>query len=278
MRPWHWISSVIGRRSPSELGLRHSARPAVFLQRHPLNRVSVKPRFEMTEMCRWALLCSLLVTCFACSSQGWEDYMEAGYEAQQSGRLVEAEEMLLVAVQYAEAFGVDDIRRATTLDNLADVYRAQQREGDAEGLYRQALEIRSQILGPQHQRVAMGLGNLARFYDDQGSYAAAEPLYWRALEISEVNLGPGHPDVATLVGALAALYHLQDEYADAEPLYQRALRIREQTLGPDDASVAEILEGYADLIERTGRESAALAMKARARAIRPDEFVPLERP
>ena len=134
-------------------------------------------------MCRRALLHSFLITCLACSSQGWEDYMEAGYEALQSGRFVEAEEMFLVAVRHAEAFGVDDIRRATTLDNLADVYRAQQRDDEAEGLYRQALEIRSQILGPQHQRVAVGLDNLARFYTDQGSYATAEPLYWRALEI-----------------------------------------------------------------------------------------------
>jgi tetratricopeptide (TPR) repeat protein len=154
-----------------------------------------------------------LVTSLACSSQGWEEYTEAGYEAHQSGRLLEAEEMFLVAVQYTE------------------------------GLYRQALEIRSQILGPQHQRVAVGLDNLGRFYAEQGSYAAAEPLYWRALEISEVNLGPDHPDVATTVGALAALYHDQFDYANAEPLHRRALRIREQSLGPIDIGVAEILEG-----------------------------------
>ena len=231
----------------------------------------------MTTPHRRALLCSFLVTSLACSSQGWEEYMEAGYEAQQSGRLLEAEEMFLVAVQYAEGFGADDIRRAVSLDNLADVYRAQQRDREAEGLYRQALEIRSQILGPQHQRVAVGLDNLGRFYAEQGSYAAAEPLYWRALEISEVNLGPDHPDVATTLGALAALYHGQFEYADAEPLYRRALRIWEQSLGPNDIGVAEVLEGYADLLEHTGREREALAMAARARAIRPADFVPLER-
>ena len=231
----------------------------------------------MTEKCGRILLCSLLVTCLACSSQGWEEYIEAGYEAQQSGRLREAEEMFLVAVQFAEAFGADDIRRAVTLDNLADVYRAQRRDRDAEGLYRQALEVRSQILGPQHQRVAVGLDNLARFYADQGSYAAAEPLYWRALEISEANLGPDHPDVATTLGGLAALYHDQLEYADAEPLYRRALTIRER-LGLDDVGVAEILEGYADLLKHTGREREALAMAARAREIRPADFVPLERP
>ena len=122
------------------------------------------------------------------------------------------------------------------------------------------------------------MDNLARFYADQGSYAAAEPLYWRALEISEANLGPDHPDVATILGALAVLYHDQVEYTDAEPLYRRALRIREQALGPESIGVAEILEGYADLLEQTGREGEALAMEARTRAIRPADFVPLERP
>jgi tetratricopeptide (TPR) repeat protein len=195
----------------------------------------------MTELCLRILLPGLLAACLACSSQGWEEYMEAGYEAQQSGRLVEAEEMFLVAARYADGFGADDIRRAETLDNLADVYRTQQRDREAEGLYHQALEIRSQILGSQDQRVAVGLDNLARFYAEQGSYAAAEPLYWRAVEISEANLGPGHPDVATILGALAALYHDQHQYADAEPIYQRALSIREQSLGPNDMGVAEIL-------------------------------------
>ena len=67
-----------------------------------------------------------------------------------------------------------DIRRGTTLDNLADVLRAQGRVGEAETLYQQALDLHVARLGPNHQRVAAGLDNLARLYVEQGSYAAAE--------------------------------------------------------------------------------------------------------
>ncbi len=202
--------------------------------------------------------------------------MEAGFEAQQGSRYDEAEELLLLASRLASTFDPGDIRRATTLDNLADVYRAQGRQADAETLYREALERRVEILGAEDQRVAVGLENLAGFYVEHGSYAAAAPFYWRALEISEANLGPDHPDVATVLAGLARVHHLELEYPAAEPLYQRALTIRERAFGLSDATVAELLEAYADLLGQTGRESEAAAMEARARSIRPDNFIPTQ--
>ena len=216
-----------------------------------------------------------LLICLGCGSASWEDYMEAGFEAQQSGRYAEAEEVLLLASRLASTFAADDLRRATTLDNLADVYRAQGRDLEAEALYQQALAHRVEILGSAHQRVAVGLENLGRLYTDQGSYAAAAPAYWRALEITEANLGPGDPDVATILIGLGRVHHAQTDYAEAERLYQRALRIRERAFGLDDVTVAEVLEAYADLLRQTGREGDAIPMEARARDIRPEEFVPM---
>jgi tetratricopeptide (TPR) repeat protein len=105
--------------------------------------------------------------------------------------------------------------------------------GDAEPLYQRALQIREQVLGPQHPDVAQGLNNLAELYHTQGKYEEAEPLYQRALKIREQALGPQHPDVAQSLNNLAALYHEQGKYEEAEPLYQRALKIFEQALGPD---------------------------------------------
>jgi tetratricopeptide (TPR) repeat protein len=235
-------------------------------------RAPVYSAMATTSPLRVILSCCLLA-CFGCGSPSWDDYMEAGFDAHQGGRYAEAEELFLLASRQAATFDVADIRRATTLENLADVYRAQGREPDAEALYRTALERRVEILGPGHQRVAVGLENLATFYAQQGSYASAEPLYWRALEISEANLGPDHPDVATVLLGLARVRHSQLEYADAEPLYQQALAIREQVLGPNDMTVAELLEPYADLLRAMGRGVEATEMEARARSIRPDDFI-----
>ena len=51
------------------------------------------------------LVFALLVVCLApaaCRGLQWEDYMEAAYHARQDGRYREAEELLLVAADYAD--------------------------------------------------------------------------------------------------------------------------------------------------------------------------------
>ncbi len=203
----------------------------------------------------------------ACSVITWDEYMDAGYDALQGGRYAESEEMFLAAAQLAEGFSPDDERRATTWNNLADLYRAQARYGEAEPLYRRALESLVEILGPAHLRVAGGLDNLAGFYLDQGSYGEAEPLYWSAATIVEDTLGPGHPAIGSILAGLAEIYHQQDQYAEAEPLYRRVLTILEH-FGPEDIRFAELLEDYATLLRQTERGAAAAEMESRARAIR----------
>ena len=219
-------------------------------------------------MPRRSLASSGIVLLLACSVVSWEEYMDAGYDALQGGRYAESEEMFLVAAQLAERFSLDDERRATTWNNLADLYRAQARYRDAEPWYRRALESLVEILGPEHLRVAGGLDNLAGFYFDQGSYGEAEPLYWNAVRIVEDTLGPAYPAIASSLAGLAAIYHQQDRYAEAEPLYRRVLTIVEHTLDPEDIPLAELLEDYATLLRQTERDAAAVEMEFRARAIR----------
>jgi RNA polymerase sigma factor (sigma-70 family) len=112
---------------------------------------------------------------------------------------------------------------ATSLNNLAELYRDQGQYGAAEPLYKRSLAILEKALGPQHIYVGYSLGNLAGLYKDQGQYGAAEPLYKRALAILEKALGPEHPDVALSLHNLALLYNNQGQYGAAEPLYKRAL-------------------------------------------------------
>jgi tetratricopeptide (TPR) repeat protein len=87
---------------------------------------------------------------------------------------------------------------ATSLNNLAMLYRVQGCYAAAEPLHQHALVVREQALGPNHPDVATSLNTLAELYRAQGRYAEAEPLYQRALAILEQALGPNHPDVATV--------------------------------------------------------------------------------
>ncbi len=98
---------------------------------------------------------------------------------------------------------------ARSLNNLAELYRAQGKYAEAEPLYRRALRIDEKTLGPVHLDLAIDLNNLAELYHDQGKYAEAEPFYQRALAIGEKVLGPEHPNVAASLENYATLLRVQ---------------------------------------------------------------------
>ena len=60
-------------------------------------------------------------------------------------------------------------------------------------LYRRALSIKEEILGPEHPDVAMTLHNLAALCKATGHQADARSLCERALEIFVRTLGEAHP-------------------------------------------------------------------------------------
>jgi CHAT domain-containing protein len=101
---------------------------------------------------------------------------------------------------------------ALSLNNIALLYNNQGKYAEAEPLYKHALEIQENSLGPEHPAVALSLNNIAGLYRAQGRYAEADPLYKRALEIMEKSLGPEHPSVATNLKNLAHLYGYRREY------------------------------------------------------------------
>ena len=84
-----------------------------------------------------------MVLSVACN-QGppWETYVEAGKKAYREGNLDEAEKQLSQAVKKAEQFGPEDLRLATSLNNLGEVLRSGGKLIEAEPMYKRALAIR----------------------------------------------------------------------------------------------------------------------------------------
>ncbi len=162
------------------------------------------------------------------SAQGdlWETYMAAATKAYQQGNYPEAEKQWAAALKEAEGFGPQDPRLATSLNNLAQVYRAQGRYAEAEPLYKRALAIQEKALGPDHPSVAKSLNNLAELYRAQGRYEEAELRYKRALAIMEKALGPEHPDVALGLENYAVLLRETGRGAEANKMEARAKEIR----------------------------------------------------
>lgn len=113
----------------------------------------------------------------------WESYKNAGLEALAQAHYLEAEESLLAALKEAEKFGDQDIRLATSLNNLANLYRAQGKHSEVEPLLQRALATYEKMVGPEHPYVALGLVNYAAFLREVGRNAEADKLEERATAI-----------------------------------------------------------------------------------------------
>ena len=131
---------------------------------------------------------------------------------------------------------------ATSLNNLALLYRAIERYSEAEPLFKRSISILETALGPDHPGVATSLNNLALVYFAQARYAEVELPIKRSLAIFEKTLGPDHPNVGQSLNNLAYVYGTQGRYTEAEPLFKRSLAIREKALGPDHPNVGDIAQ------------------------------------
>ncbi len=70
------------------------------------------------------LLCLVLWSTYASAQdRAWQSYIDAAVEAYVEGDYAEARKQFERAVQTAEAFGLEDPRLATSLNNLAELYR-----------------------------------------------------------------------------------------------------------------------------------------------------------
>jgi tetratricopeptide (TPR) repeat protein len=112
------------------------------------------------------------------------------------------------------------------------------KNAEAEPLYRKALAVREEVLGPKHSDTATSYNLLAVNLQVQGRPREAEGLFRRALAVYEEALGPKHPDTAIIYIGLAANLDAQGRPREAEPLHRKALAVYEDALGPRHPNTA----------------------------------------
>jgi tetratricopeptide (TPR) repeat protein len=104
------------------------------------------------------------------------------YQLIEQGKYQEAIPIAERAVEVARRVRApEDLDRATSLNNLALLYRATGEHVKAEPLLQEALRIRQKVLGPENPNTAASLNELAALYEVMGEYAKAEPLHQEAL-------------------------------------------------------------------------------------------------
>jgi tetratricopeptide (TPR) repeat protein len=215
---------------------------------------------------KWGTDSSNVVTLYSQLGDLYSDRVRSGQSVDREREFTLAQDYFKHAIDLQTKFE-QQAALATSLNDLAFLYKSMGRYAEAEPLYVRSLAIREQELGANHSDTSRILNNLANFYKSTGRYAEAEPLYVRSLAIKEKELGANHPSTAISLNNLANLYESTGRYAEAEPLYVRSLAIREQELGANHPDTAGILNNLALLYKSTGRYAEAEPLYVRSLAI-----------
>ncbi len=124
---------------------------------------------------------------------------------------------------------------------------------ESEGHLREALDLRTKALGPEHLDTAQALDALGSLHQEKGDLLEAGVLVSRALEIRKRGFGEDHPVFADSLNNLATILELQGKLDEAEKLHRQALEIRRNQLGENHISVAVSLNNLGVLLENRGK-------------------------
>lgn len=138
----------------------------------------------------------------------------------------------------------------------------------AQPLLEEALKLRRQVLGKEHQEVAESLEQLGSLLVNRGSFTEAEPLLKEALAMRRKLLGEDHNDVAESLDSLGRLASEAGKFHDAELLYREALTIRRKLYGASHVLVARDLNNLAAMLQEQGDYTGAETLFREALALR----------
>ena len=175
------------------------------------------------------------------------------------------------AIQYSramqhfrEAEKFTDVNRnseewANLQDEIADLLFAQGNYGDAENLYRNVIETRSRVLGPEHPDTLASRNRLVYALNEEEKHAEAETEARQVVELREKILGFEHADTLLSRYNLAnALYH-EGKYAEAERLYREVSRLDNIVIGPEHPRTLAARIGLANTLNDQGKYPEAIS-------------------
>ncbi len=183
------------------------------------------------------------------------------------GRLVEAEPLLVRALEWREANGPIDHDLADSYNNVGLLQNDLGRYEQAEATLRRSIELHGAVGGTDTDRVTAPLHNLSLSLRRQGRLDAAREASMEALRIKRAA---GDWSLSSLAVTLAVLANIERERGDLDAALaysQESLELREQVFGRDNASIASGLVTHANVQLARGDTGAAEALFREAIAL-----------
>ena len=212
-----------------------------------------------------AFSCSSLVV--SASIDNWDASEENAEKAFIAGNYDDADRLWKLALVEAEKNGQDDLKVASTLNQMTHLFIKQKRYNEAYTSLKRALAIRTKVLGQNNILTAETMGNLALVDQKLGADFESEKLYQSVLEIKEKKLGDTSPSVATTKTNLANLYAEMSRCSEAKSLYLEALAIDEKAFGASHEEVAADLLNVGALLYHCDHPQEALTYLQRSAKI-----------
>jgi len=192
------------------------------------------------------------------------------------GRIADAESLYTTVVALDSVYGTDNASRARMLRGLGVVHWQQGRNGDAERLFKRALDIQQRVLGSDHPDVGGTLNNLGALYYQQKEYQRALESYEQARLVIEKSLGPRHPSVLSVTNNIGETLWKLKQFSQAEPMLRQVLALKEAVMPANEVSISVTLHALAGVLrdQRRFREAEpiyrrALAMREKTAATNP---------
>ena len=210
--------------------------------------------------------------------KAWQQTLKDGVDALDTNRYWLAEPLLKKAVIDAGQFGIEDLRMAKSLGELARLYSVRGQFEDAEPLLEEELHIKQQTLDEEGEQLIPAMGSLIKFYLNHGTKSKADPLSIQMLEIVEGKLREPKSKPKTNVSkvdgkivleawagmasaavrdpfvewaiacdSVANVYFAQKNFELAERLYKAALEVKETVYGKTHLSLANSYDSLGGL-------------------------------
>ena len=183
-------------------------------------------------------------------------------------RDITARELLERGVEAIEALEEEPEVQAEMLQVLGMVYMQLGYYETAQPLMVRSLALRQELLGEEHEEVALNLAEIAWLQYKKSNYDEAERLFRQALAMQRKLLGEQHEDVANTMNGLALVLQGKGVFEEAEQLYRDALVISRNLFGETHDTVSQSLNNLAMLLMAKGDYDGAEPLYREALAMR----------
>jgi len=193
------------------------------------------------------------VPLFAGVEDDWKDMFGQAQHAAAAKDYPKAEALYTKALHFAELFGKEDVRVASTLQAIGSTLRMQKKLSDAEDNIRHAVSIFSGNPGEQSIEYAQAQFDLAQVLMDQSKYELVLQSLQKVLPTFEQTLGPHDLITAGALCLQGDAFRDLKRYGSAEEPLTRCAHIREEDAGIATAEFGAAINSLALVYQNLAR-------------------------